>query len=184
MGVKMLLSVSLLYYQEEKVEASAWGYYLILHYFRNCEIKNTGFIHFFRSLQAIITGLILVLTQTQLEPVQIDYDQFSAWRDQIIIYLIPPRIYKIKLLSLASVYIYCIFVRCCLIIKRECHNKIYVPQFGILSESSVGASMWIFDLMKNTRWYEGWKVLYYFAGLLVTLGSLTWEHLDLRWARI
>ena len=41
-------------------------YFLILHYFQNCEIKNTGLTHCFCSLRAILTKLLLVRTYIQL----------------------------------------------------------------------------------------------------------------------
>ena len=37
----------------------------------------------------------------------------------------------------------------------------------------------IFLLRTKTRWYEVWRVLYLFSELIVSLGSLTWEHMGL-----
>ena len=57
MGVKLLLSVSLIYFQVDR--AGALGASPLLHYFRHYEIKNTDLIHCFWSLRAILTGLLL-----------------------------------------------------------------------------------------------------------------------------
>ena len=42
------------------------GVFSLLHYFRNCDIKDTGLIHFFRSLRAILTKLLIVCTYIKL----------------------------------------------------------------------------------------------------------------------
>ena len=76
------------------------------------------------------------------------------------------------------------FASCCLRTKHKYHNKIYVLQGGILSDYLIVVYVWLIDLKKNKIWYEGWKVLDIFADLLVHLGSLTWEYLDLSLAGI
>ena len=50
----------------------------------------------------------------------------------------------------------------------------HLPRCGIFSDSPVGMYVWLFDLRKNMRLYEGSVVLYLFADLLVPLGSLDW----------
>ena len=59
MGAKMFLFSVFLDYQIDKVYGvSAVGAISILQYFPKCEIKNTGLIHCFGSLQVIPTGLL------------------------------------------------------------------------------------------------------------------------------
>ena len=60
-------------------------------YVQNCEIKNTGFIHCFWPLRSVLTGILFVHTQTQLEPGRLDYDLFSDRRDQIRMYSGPSK---------------------------------------------------------------------------------------------
>ena len=113
------------------VGAGTLGALQLLHYFRNCEIKNTGLIQRFWFLRVILTGLLLgillVRKYMQFEPGRLDYDLFLARWDQIRMYLSPLRIYTIELPSLECVSLYRIFTTWCLIIKHESHNTIYVP---------------------------------------------------------
>ena len=103
------------------------GYFLLLHYFRNNEIKNTGLIHCFWSLQAILTGLIPVRTYIKLDPKRLEYDPFSDRWDQIRMYLSKLRIYTIELPSLDHISLYHRFASWCLRKERNSHNTIYVP---------------------------------------------------------
>ena len=48
------------------VGAGNLGAFPLLHYFRNCDIKNTDLIQCFWSLRTILTKLILVHKYTQL----------------------------------------------------------------------------------------------------------------------
>ena len=72
--------------QEEMVGAGTLGDFPLLNYFRKFEFKNNGLIQCFWSLRAILTGLLLVHTYTQLEHVRLDYDIFTALWDQIRMY--------------------------------------------------------------------------------------------------
>ena len=124
-------------------------------------------------------GKLLACTYTQLKPVKMDYDLFSAWRAQISMYLSPSQMYMIWLTSLARIYLYFWFVTWCLRINNEYHNALYVPQCGILSDYFIIMSMCIFSLRKNTRSYEVLTVLNLYVYLLVPLGYLAWYHLGI-----
>ena len=50
----------------QEVGSGALGDLLLLPYFWNCEVKNTGLTHCFRSLRVILTELLLVRTYMQL----------------------------------------------------------------------------------------------------------------------
>ena len=135
----------------------ALGDFPRLYYFRNCKIKNNFLKHFFRSLHAILTGLLPVHTYMQLDPFRLDYDLFLSEWDQIRMYLSPSRIYRIWLPSLARVSNFRRFSTWCLGIKYGSHNTLYVNRYGILSDSLSGADVWLFAFRMKTRWYEGWK---------------------------
>ena len=72
--------------QEQVLGVGTLGAFPLLHYFRNCEFKNTGLMQCFWSLQAILTGSILVRIYTKLESVRLSYDLFSEQWDQIKLY--------------------------------------------------------------------------------------------------
>ena len=54
-----LLNVSLAYFIDQVDGTGALGAFPLLHYFRNCEIKNTVLIQCFRYLRSILTGILL-----------------------------------------------------------------------------------------------------------------------------
>ena len=51
------LAVFLAYFLSSSDVVGALGNFLLLHYFQNCEIKNTGLMLFY--VRAILTGLLL-----------------------------------------------------------------------------------------------------------------------------
>ena len=70
----------------ERYKLITFGDFLILHYFQNCDIKNTGFIHFFCRLLEIIPGILVVSAYTQIEPGGLKYDIFLVRGTQIRMY--------------------------------------------------------------------------------------------------
>ena len=64
------LAVSLDYFCSSRISSIdgvvALGVLPLLHYFRNCEIKNTGLIQCFWSLRVILTKLLLVCSHTHI----------------------------------------------------------------------------------------------------------------------
>ena len=63
--------------QEEQQQMESLGDFLMLHFFRNCDIKNTGLIHCFWSLQAIRIKILPLHMYMQINPEQLDY--FIFW---------------------------------------------------------------------------------------------------------
>ena len=57
-----------------------------LHFFETVRLKIKGLIHCFWPLHAIITAILLVCTQAQLYPGQLNYDLFLSWQAQIIMH--------------------------------------------------------------------------------------------------
>ena len=122
------------------------GDFQMLHYFRNCEIKNTGLINCFLPLQEIFTRLLCVCIYTQLEPFRLGYYLFLAWWDQIKFIRVHFGFIQYSYLHFIA-FLFIVDLRTWFLRRNHdsCHT-LYVPRYGIFSDSSGGAFMCLFTL--------------------------------------
>ena len=112
-------------------------YFLLLHYFRNCEINISISIYIFWTLQRILTGLLLLPSYMRLRPGKIYHDVLLVRQSQIKIYLIPSWFYMQCLPSHTRLPIYQRFKSQCLRIEHKYYDTLKVPRWAVLSDHLV-----------------------------------------------
>ena len=104
-----LFSVFLAYLywnQEEEQQVGDLGTFPILFYLWNCDIKETGLIYCFCTMDEILIVILLECTQIQLVSGRLNYDPFSDRQAKIRMHLSPFWIFTIQIPSLTHICIY------------------------------------------------------------------------------